>query len=113
MVADIKDLLKTMRIERPSDCKDALIPLTGVKRLTAKELTEALGGRWDALKRLGKARCPAHDDSNPSISCVGRVRTRSPPSTGCARAPEATGGKDTCARAAVLFSLFTWYMLIH
>jgi hypothetical protein len=38
-----------------------------VKRLTAKELTEALGGRWDALKRLGKARCPAHDDSNPSF----------------------------------------------
>ena len=34
---------------------------------TAKALTEALDGRWDALKRVGKARCPAHDDSSPSL----------------------------------------------
>lgn len=34
---------------------------------TAKELTEALNGAWNAIKREGKARCPAHDDQSPSL----------------------------------------------
>ena len=40
---------------------------------TAKELTEALDGnadghgKWDSLKRTGKACCPAHTDESPSL----------------------------------------------
>jgi len=40
---------------------------------SARELTEALEGdldghgRWDAIKRIGKACCPAHTDENPSL----------------------------------------------
>ena len=34
---------------------------------TAKLLTESLRGEWNKTRRCGKARCPAHDDSNPSL----------------------------------------------
>jgi len=34
---------------------------------TAKELTQKLGGVWNERNRLGKARCLAHDDTNPSL----------------------------------------------
>ncbi len=34
---------------------------------TARDLTEALDGRWDGMRRKGKARCPAHDDHEPSL----------------------------------------------
>ena len=34
--------------------------------MNARSLTEALGGRWHGS--YGTARCPAHDDRNPSLS---------------------------------------------
>ena len=34
---------------------------------TAKELTEALKGEWNARSRNGKCLCPAHADTNPSL----------------------------------------------
>ena len=34
---------------------------------TARELTLALNGKWNDIKREGKACCPAHDDSDPSL----------------------------------------------
>ena len=33
----------------------------------AKELTEVLGGEWDAHRRSGKCLCPAHTDNDPSL----------------------------------------------
>jgi hypothetical protein len=35
--------------------------------MNARELTVALGGTWNAPRREGKARCPGHDDSDPSL----------------------------------------------
>src|SRR5262245_43460470 len=35
--------------------------------LSAMELTAKLGGRWDAYTKKGKARCPSHDDRDPSL----------------------------------------------
>jgi hypothetical protein len=34
---------------------------------TGKDLTEALGGKWNPLRHEGKACCPAHDDQSPSL----------------------------------------------
>jgi hypothetical protein len=34
----------------------------------AENLTQRLGGRWNAGERYGTARCPAHDDHNPSLT---------------------------------------------
>lgn len=34
---------------------------------TAKELTEKLGGEWNAHRRSGKCVCPAHKDNDPSL----------------------------------------------
>lgn len=34
--------------------------------MNARELTSALGGKW--YGRYGKARCPTHDDRNPSLT---------------------------------------------
>ena len=33
--------------------------------MTAQSITLALGGRWNG--RYGQARCPCHDDKNPSL----------------------------------------------
>ncbi len=38
--------------------------------MTAREITEALDGRWSGTS--GTARCPAHDDHNPSLSITER-----------------------------------------
>jgi hypothetical protein len=38
-----------------------------VEHPTARELTGALGGDWNDIRRKGKARCPAHDDGDPSL----------------------------------------------
>jgi putative DNA primase/helicase len=35
--------------------------------MNARELTSALGGRWYSATGTGKARCPAHDDHDPSL----------------------------------------------
>lgn len=34
---------------------------------TAKELTQKLGGVWNERNRLGKSRCPGHNDTDPSL----------------------------------------------
>ena len=34
--------------------------------MTAREVVKALGGRWHG--NYGTARCPAHDDREPSLS---------------------------------------------
>jgi hypothetical protein len=39
---------------------------------TAKELTLALGGRWNDRMQRGNARCPAHDDTDPSLDITER-----------------------------------------
>jgi 5S rRNA maturation endonuclease (ribonuclease M5) len=39
---------------------------------TPQELTLALGGRWDKTRGGGKAKCPAHDDANPSLEITQR-----------------------------------------
>lgn len=39
-----------------------------VEQPSAKDLTLALGGRWDQAKGKGTARCPAHDDKTPSLA---------------------------------------------
>ena len=38
--------------------------------MTAEELTRRLGGVWDGDR--GTARCPAHDDKNPSLSIANK-----------------------------------------
>jgi hypothetical protein len=38
---------------------------------TARELTEALGGKWNTFLLKGKACCPAHEDQEPSLDIVG------------------------------------------
>jgi putative DNA primase/helicase len=43
---------------------------------TAKALTQKLGGVWNERSRLGKSRCPGHDDTDPSLEITeknGRV----------------------------------------
>jgi Toprim domain-containing protein len=35
---------------------------------SAKDLTESLGGVWNLTRREGKAKCPAHDDTDPSLN---------------------------------------------
>jgi len=44
----------------------SLYPNDDDKYARAKEVVRALGGQWHG--RSGMARCPAHDDTNPSIS---------------------------------------------
>jgi putative DNA primase/helicase len=39
---------------------------------TAQELTNALGGQWNKTRGDGKAKCPAHDDANPSLDIAQR-----------------------------------------
>jgi hypothetical protein len=39
---------------------------------TPKELTEALGGEWNAHHRSGKCLCPAHTDTDPSLDITGK-----------------------------------------
>jgi putative DNA primase/helicase len=36
--------------------------------MIAREITIALGGRWNATTNRGSARCPCHDDRSPSLS---------------------------------------------
>jgi putative DNA primase/helicase len=35
--------------------------------MNARELTLALGGKWNHPAGTGKTRCPAHDDHDPSL----------------------------------------------
>ena len=39
---------------------------------TAKELTEALAGEWNAHRRSGSCLCPAHTDADPSLDITAK-----------------------------------------
>jgi putative DNA primase/helicase len=39
---------------------------------TARELTEKIGGKWNERMHRGNGRCPAHDDSDPSLDITER-----------------------------------------
>jgi putative DNA primase/helicase len=39
---------------------------------SAQELTAKLGGRWNARMHLGRCRCPAHNDADPSLDITER-----------------------------------------
>ena len=39
---------------------------------TPKELTEALGGEWNARRRSGRCLCPAHPDADPSLDITAK-----------------------------------------
>jgi hypothetical protein len=39
-----------------------------VQTVNAEQITAGLRGKWNAVKSTGKAKCPAHDDREPSLS---------------------------------------------